>query len=263
MAMVDPETVGAEGGDWTVFAIARSQASDREEAEELFASYRDNMRIRAKETRGILSEDLPTENAKAVLVLSAIGEDPSDVEGYDLTERLDDYEDARAQGINAEIWDLIAASSAGVQLKHHDDYVQDILACQLEDGAIMYGEGGPDVDITAMAIQALAKEEDADIKAAVTAARNWLAGEQQADGSYGNCESTAQVIIALACLGEDPAEAEDFVKEGKGLTDGLMKYQVADGFCHEGEESANGMSTEQALCALDAVRLAGEGKALY
>ena len=139
------------------------------------------------------------------------------------------------------------------------------MQAQSEDGAVTYDGKTGDVDITAMAVQALAAfaDENEDAAGAAAAARDWLAGQQKAEGDYGNAESTAQVILAIGCLGEDPAAAEDFVKDGTSLLDGLMIYRTDGGFSHEKGEAVNTMATEQSLCALDAIRLAEEGGTLY
>ena len=224
-------------------------------------TYWDNIRLAAKEGQGVLEEDRPTTNARVAIVLTALGKDPGDVEGYDLLEHLDQQKPVEAQGVNGPIWALIASKSTGRTLEHESEYIQFILDQQKGDGSFTFDGKTSDVDITAMAIQALAPYEEAE--EAVSSAREWLAGKQGPDGDYGNCESTAQVIIALSCLGEDPAGAEDFVKEGKSLTDGLMKYRRDGGFSHEDEDVTNGMSTEQALLALDAAELIKKGQSLY
>ena len=48
-----------------------------------------------------------------------------------------------------------------------------------------------------------------------------------------NVESTDQVVVALCCLGIDPLKDERFIKNGKTLLDGILKYRMSDGgFVH-------------------------------
>ncbi|MBQ6401948.1 MAG: terpene cyclase/mutase family protein [Firmicutes bacterium] len=257
-----------EGGDpgpgreWSIIAVARSSLAKTPEAQALYAAYQENLRLQVKRGKGVLDAERPTDNARAAIALKMTGMDPSSVEGYDLLAQLEDKDAVREQGINAEIWALTAAAACARDLEAAGVYRADIRAMQGRDGGITYDGTRQDVDITAMAVQALAlsgKEEDEDL---IIAARGWLTGQQGADGSYGNAESTAQVILALNCLGEDPAAAEDFVRDGRTLADGLMVYRAGDGFRHQDEEEADGMATEQSQCALDALMM-GSGERFY
>lgn len=250
------------GTEWSIIAIARSSLAKTPEAQALFAAYQENLRLQVKRGRGILDAERPTDNAKAAIALRMTGVNPFSVEGYDLLARLEDEEAVREQGINAEIWALTAAAACGRDLEAADTFRADIRAMQGADGGITFDGTEQDVDITAMAMQALAlsgKEEDEDL---ITAARGWLAGKQGADGSFVNAESTAQVILALNCMGEDPAAAEDFIRGNRTLADGLMVYRVGDGFRHLDEQEADGMATEQSQCALDALMM-GSGERFY
>ena len=258
------EEVGP-GYEWSIIAIAGSSLGKSPEAQAVYQRFQENMRLQVKRTGGVLSEDRPTENAKAAIALELIGADPTDVEGYDLLDQLEETEAVSGQGINGPIWALIASASSKRPLEAKQSYLDELLEAQDEDGAITYDGKTADVDITAMAVQALAAfaEEDEAVAEAAASARDWLSGKQKKEGDYGNAESTAQVILAVACLGEDPVKAEDFIKEGSGLWDGMMLYRVEDGFSHEKGDAVNTMATEQSLCALDAIRLAEEGQGLY
>ncbi len=252
------------GAEWSVIAIARSSLAGEAEAQAIFMKYQDSLRLRTKETDGVLDPERPTDNAKAAVALKMTGGDPADVEGYDLLKALEDTEAAKAQGINAEIWALIASAVCERKLASAETYRQDILSMQQEDGAFTYDGSAPDVDITAMAVQALAlAAEDEEAAAAVASAMSWLASAREEDGSYGNAESTAQVILALSAMGEDPRKADGFSGEGKDLFQGLMVYRAGDGFCHEDGEEADGMATEQVLCGLDAMALASSGRSFF
>ena len=253
------------GSEWSIIAIARSSLGDGPEAQAVFGRYRDELRLKVKKAGGILDPERPTDNARAAIAAKMIGDDPSDVEGYDLLKPLEDVETVRQQGINAEIWALIASSVCGRDLTAAETYRQDIIKMQLDSGAVSFDGTTADVDITAMAVQALApfKNEDDRAIESVDLAMSWLESMQEEDGGFGNAESTAQVILALDALGEDPAGAESFNDKERDLYRGLMAYHVPGGFCHKDEDEADGMATEQALCALDAIVLATNGMSFY
>ena len=265
--LASAEEVGP-GSEWSIIALkgaVNASCKQLKEVDGLVGDYQDNLRLQVKKADGVLNANRPTDNAKAIIALQMIGGDPADVEGYDLLKQQEDVTAVQAQGINAEIWALIAASSCGRTLNVEDVYLKDILRMQTKDGSITYDGSTPDVDITAMAIQALAPyiETNDDIADAVEAARQWLSEQQKPTGDYGNSESTSQVILALAALGDNPAQAEGFIKEGGNLLDGQMIYHREDGFCHLDEETMDVMATEQALCALDAALLIVRDEQLF
>lgn len=254
------------GGDWAVIALKKSGVRTDAIDENYYETYYDNVRAKVKSARGVLSKDQYTIYARVSLALLAIGKDPSDVEGYDLIRRLDDYKILHRQGVIAEAFALIASDAADRQLKNEDRYVADLLDAQGKDGGLSFDGTKSDVDTTAMCLPALQSRASNDerCKRAVKEALSYLSGQQKKDGGYGSAESTAQVIIGVAAAGKDPLRAKEFAKEDKNLGDGLMEYRVNNGgFCHLKGGKADEMATEQSLCALDAVRLAQDGKSFY
>ena len=253
------------GCEWSIIGIAGSSMAKEAEAQSLFMQYEESLRIAVKRTEGVLDPERPTDNAKAVIALQMIGGDPGDVEGFDLLDQLENTEVVKEQGVNAQIWALNAASCCGRHLDAQETYIGEILAMQMGDGSFTYDGQTADVDITAMAMQALAPfaGEDQKIADALANARSWLAQKQQPGGDYGSSESTSQVIMALAAMGEDPAKSEDFTKKGGSLIDGLLQYRCADGFCHLQGDEMDVMATEQALCAIDSAQLAAQGEKLF
>ena len=107
------------------------------------------------------------------------------------------------------------------------------------------------------------KEGTKTLKEAVDAALTYLGSEQKEDGSYGNAESTAQVILAVNMAGRDPLNDPEFVKGDCNLGNGLLIFRKGDAFAHTTEDEVTAMATEQALLAMDAITLAGEGKTIY
>ncbi len=145
--------------------------------------------------------------------------------------------------------------------------VEQLLSLQLSDGGWAVSGSVSDVDVTAMAVQALAAHRDeAVVAAALERALLLLEKRQLEDGSFASygvpsAESTAQVIIALCTLGIDPMEDERFIKGGCTLLDGLEQYRLADGgWSHTTGGAYHRMATVQALQGLAAYRrlLAGQ-----
>ncbi len=266
------EEVGP-GAEWSIIALARSPLAKEPEAVALFTKYQENLRVQIKRAQGVLSKEQPTDNAKAAVALKMTGKDPADFEGYDLLDQLEDVEAVQGQGVNAEIWALIAAGCCERELSCSDRYVEDVLKMQLENGSFSFDGTTADVDITAMAVQALqvngggdeaSSEEAPDAAAdAVQRAMDWLSSVQGSDGGFGNTESTAQVIIAAGYSGEAVASMAAFTKADKTLVDGLMQYRLEEGFRHKDEDSVDAMATEQAMCAIDAIVLSEEGEPLF
>lgn len=261
------------GSEWLVIALARS-------GRDVPDSYYDSVVKAVQSAKGQLSEKKSTEYARTILALTAIGKDPADVGGYDLLAGLADMDDVTYQGINGAIFALLALDSGkydvpataegGTQVTR-DGLVAYILAQQLSDGGWALSGTSADPDVTAMALQALApyRTGDETVDAAVDKGVQLLSDMQLADGGYSswgtlNSESCAQVLIALAALGIDPASDSRFVKNGLTVLDALLAYAVSGGFRHTVDGEADAIATEQALCALTAYARLLDGKtALY
>ena len=196
------------GGEWAVIGVARSGAKA---PSGWFEGYYRRLCEAVREKEGVLDPRKNTEYSRAILALTAIGRDPRSVEGYDLTLPLADLDKTCAQGINGPIWALIALDSGGYAIPEtgtgtqatREGYIQHLLDGQSENGAWALTGSGGDVDLTAMAMQALARYQDRDgVPAALDRAAAFLSAEQLPNGgfrSYGdeNSESVSQVILAL------------------------------------------------------------------
>ena len=181
------------------------------------------------------------------------------------------------QGLNGWIFALITLDAAGYEVPDdarftRQDMIREIIAAQTEDGGFGLSGDGADVDITAMALQALAPyyAENADVAAAVDRALSWLSARQNENGDFtswgsATAEGTAQAVIALCSLGIDPRTDERFIKSGNSPVDGLMQYQTENGmFRHTFDSEPDIMATEQAALALIALdRLDRGDKRLY
>ena len=139
-----------------------------------------------------------------------------------------------------------------------DGLVSEILSWQKDDGgwAVMGSYG--DVDVTAMTIQALAPCcYRGDVSEAVDRALDLLSDRQLDSGGFKtmgaeNCESAAQVIIALSALGLDAQSDGRFIKNGNSPLSAMMGYYRGGGFAHT--DSVNDTATEEAFCALTAYK---------
>ena len=277
-AYVERPAVGSAGGEWLVLGLARSGVPA---PDGYFEGYYENVCAYVREKGGVLHERKYTEYARVVLALTAIGKNPADVCGYNLLAYLGDYERVTWQGINGPVFALLALDSGHYEVPvcttakiqaTRQMYIDYILKNQAEDGGFpLAAGGGSDVDVTAMAIQALANyRQDADVEAAIDKALGFLSASQNERGGFAswdgeNSESSAQVLAALAALDLSVQDAR-FVKNGTSVLDHLLSYySKGNGFLHvAGDSSANLMSTEQAFYALVAYnRQVQQQHALY
>lgn len=273
-AQIAAPGTGSVGGDWLIFGLARSGVKV---SQKYFDAYYENVEAAVREKNGVLSDRKYTEYSRTVLALTAIGKNPADVAGYDLLKPLADFEQVTKQGINGTIFALLALDSGKYEIPENPDaavqatrqmYVDELLARALPDGGWTLTGGEPDVDITAMTLQALAKYRDqADVTAAVERGLAVLSSLQEPDGGYvswgaSNSESVAQVIVALTELGV-PLDDERFTKNGITVEDALLRFAQENGaFVHvrDGSGGDDGMATEQAFYALAAIHRAETGE---
>ena len=273
LAKLGTPGVGSIGGEWMALGLARSGRTVPEGYYDAVVKYvKDNI-----DSNGRLDKNKATENARIILALTAIGKDVTNVDGHDLLAGLNEMSYLSKQGINGAIFTLIALDShsytpAGDVTR--DKLVQVILDAQISsDGGWSLDGKNADVDMTAMAIQALAAyyKSNSSAKKAVDKGLSWLSSVQQNDGGFtswgaANSESCAQVIVALTALGINPAKDSRFIKNGVSVLDALCSFAVnGGGFKHLATEtSANGMATEQGFYALVAYyRLLNGQTSLY
>ena len=273
LAKLGTPGVGSIGGEWMALGLARSGRTVPEGYYDAVVKYvKDNI-----DSNGRLDKNKATENARIILALTAIGKDVTNVDGHDLLAGLNEMSYLSKQGINGAIFTLIALDShsytpAGDVTR--DKLVQAILDAQISgDGGWSLDGKNADVDMTAMAIQALAAyyKSNSSAKKAVDKGLSWLSSVQQNDGGFtswgaANSESCAQVIVALTALGIDPTKDSRFIKNGVSVLDALCSFAVnGGGFKHLATETnANGMATEQGFYALVAYyRLLNGQTSLY
>lgn len=272
-------------GEWAVLGQARakvplSEAYIAAYYEKVVAYVRKNMGA-----DGVLRDPEShnpaiTDNERIILALTAIGKDPANVGGKNLLAALQDRNimqvtDTSDTDINGLVMGLLALNSRNYT-SDTSWLVQAVLAQQNEDGswsASADTKPASDVDMTAMALQALAPYHkdsgNETVNTAVEKALNWLSGKYRS--GYDSSESCAQVVIALSALNLDANTDVRFTKtvEGKTLSvlGNLLQYRVAKngGFKHQfADKAVNEMATEQALCAMAAyARFTEKANALY
>ena len=106
------------GGDWAVFGLARSGYAV---PEGYFEGYYARLEAYVKEKKGVLHNRKYTDYSRTIVVLSALGKDPSNVGGYDLLTPLGDYKKTIWQGLNGPIWALIALDSGNYAVPQNPD----------------------------------------------------------------------------------------------------------------------------------------------
>lgn len=270
--LVPEPAYGSVGGEWSVIGLSRWEGAL---AEDWITCYWNNLCDYVSGCGGVLSERKYTEYSRVILAVTAIGKDPMDVNGYNLLLPLADFEQTVFQGTNGPVYALLALDSGNYEIPAHtaggvqatrELYIDYILGAEAEGGGWSLTGGTADVDITAMALQALAKYRDrTDVAEAVERGLTFLSAQQNDQGGFTSfnaqsSESVSQIITALAELGIS-LEDSRFVKNGNTLLDALLRYRNSDGgFAHLIDGETDLLATEQAFYALVAVSRMEQGK---
>lgn len=252
-------SVSSIGGEWAVIGIKRSKTS-------VLDSYFDNYlsRAAAKIDSGEGLGRKYTEYSRLAIALSALGANAKDfgTSHTNLLDYINDYDNTVRQGINGPIFALEAKKYCGdTDTEIRDKYISYIISKQNPDGSFGLSQDMSDTDITAMAISSLCLYIDVNpvLEKVINKAFLYLSSVQQEDGGFYesiidteiNCESTAQVIIAMKRFGLNNDNGF-FTKNGNTPYDALSKFRCSSGgYKHIlSDAQENQMSTEQALLAL-------------
>lgn len=311
MSEVFLDSVGSTAGDWAAIGIGRSGYADDYNAylavtaAYISKSYQEN---------GYLDRTKATEWQRIGLAVLSAGGDPVSIGEDQEGNPVDLVEDGSynrgkvmslgIQGTNGLIFGLLLMDSMRYDIPAdaadtREGLLEKILSSQIKDGGFNLTSMDPqsDVDMTAMALQALApyynsektyryvqqgtkQDKVKSVRQVVDEALQFLSSSQQESGgftSWGseNSESCSQVLIALTSLGIDPGNDQRFIKNGNTVIDGLMQYHMEEGgFIHSKEydeenpnadpDKSNTMASDQALCALTALcRYYGGMRNLY
>lgn len=283
---VPAPVVAYDRGEWAVLGLARAGV---ELSDAYIQAYYDKVVAYVKAnigSDGVLVDPeshnpTVTDNERIILALTAIGKDPANVGGKNLLTALQNKDimqvtDTSKTDINGLVFGLLALNSGNYT---QDSYwlVQAILTQQNADGSWRASAGTKpdgDVDMTAMALQALApyynEGGDTTVNAAVDKALQWLSAKYKGTG-YTSAESCAQVVVALSALQLNANSDSSFVKTVDGaptsVLGDLLRYYLGEGqgFKHAASgKTADQKATEQALYAMAAYeRYCRRTNALY
>lgn len=283
---VPAPVVASDRGEWAVLGLARagvelSDAYIQAYYGKVVAYVQKNMGADGVLLDPESHNPTVTDNERIILALTAIGKDPANVGGKNLLAALQDRNIMQVTNtsdtdINGLVFGLLALNSGNYT---QDSYwlVQAILTQQNEDGSwSSSADTKPvgDVDMTAMALQALApyynEGDDTTVNAAVDKALQWLSAKYKGTG-YTSAESCAQVVVALSALQLNANSDSSFVKTVDGaptsVLGDLLRYYLGEGqgFKHAASgKTADQKATEQALYAMAAYeRYCRRTKALY
>ena len=284
---------GSTGGEWVMYGLAQA---DYPMSDEYIAKYQANVEKAVKEGyRGVpgqLHDRKYTEYSRVIVAYAALGLDPTNIAGYNMVEKLADFDSVVWQGINGPIWALRALDAGNYKIPKvsgienvttRQKLVNYILSYQLDDGGwnLYYSQSDDkaenakqkaqlkgDPDLTGMAMTALAPyRSQTKVKAALDKAAACLSAMQNAEGGYtawgaSSSESISQALCGLTSVGISPNTDSRFKKNGKSLIDALLSFydEKTGGFRHVNTASGgyepvvNQMATEQAYYALAAYK---------
>ncbi len=236
-----PERIGVDA-EWYVLALSREGEFD-------FSSYANALVAHVNENE---IANAVTRQKYALALLAS---------GYtsDFVQKTAD-ECVGKLGVMSLIWSLHLAENGYVPQNMTTEQIVDrLLSVELDEGGFAITGKTFSPDATAMALQALAPyTESENVNAVVERALNALSLHQTANGgfiAYGeeNAESSAQVLIMMACLDislDDPR----FVKGENSVLDALLRYRCENGgFAHVMNGEISESASVQAYLALTAL----------
>lgn len=278
--------VASTSGEWSVMDLARGGYAGLDYVNRLNESdfnetYLSNLYAYIESKAGVLSTTKSTEYSRVTLALSALNEESNPVgdTGLAIVDHLNQsFAFAKKQGINGPIWELIALNTKDYAFSNvtgTDDWntkgkmLDFILNAEIDGGGwSLFGAADP--DITGMALQALAPYYNNLSKYEATGATvtykqfmtkidraiQKLSTMQGDNGGYTawgntNAESTAQVIVALTALGQDPT----------ATSISLPTLGTSASF-NNGSGEQDGVTTSNMLDAILSFYAAGSGQAV-
>lgn len=216
--------------------------------------------------------------AKIALCVTALGKDASNVNGFNLIEKLADKSVYEASSIySRETTILMAIDSKNYELPTGDNYLTRAELVNKTaadtDNQIATSIDWNSIDSAVMQIQPLCAYQTKDVdgvdKSAVKKAcdkvLNFMYNKQGADGTYGdsysasNVWTTAQVMITAGLFGIDAATEEngtDFIKNGVTLYDDALAFVDTDN--NTVDKSLMAFQPEQLLRGFNAAIRASE-----
>ena len=270
---------GNSVSDWAAISMALSGY------EEDYASYLKALEryvTDCYQNQGYINDVKATETQRVALTVLALGGDPTafgkDAEGNPVNLVADSTwnfpgSSVGLQGTNGYIYALLVLDAMdylipeGVELSR-ETLIENILQAQTKAGGFSLASSGDgSIDITAMALQALAPyQNQAEVKAAVDKAIAWIGSQISTYGTFEafgteSCESSAQVLMAMAALGIS-TEDERLIKNNMTIADGMLQFRLDDGTYMHTPTDGKGdlMATQQTLLGLEAMERAEAGE---
>lgn len=216
--------------------------------------------------------------AKIALCVTALGKDASNVNGFNLIEKLTDKSVYEASSIySRETTILMAIDSKNYELPTGDNYLTRAELVNKTvadtDNQIATSIDWNSIDSAVMQIQPLCAYQTKDVdgvdkavvKKACDKVLNFMYNMQGADGKYGDSQSasnawtTAQVMITAGLFGIDVATEEngtDFIKNGVTLYDDALAFVDTDN--NTVDEKLMAFQPEQLLRGFNAAIRASE-----
>ncbi len=253
------------GYEWYIIAMLRAgKTIDAEILDEYCASLSEKVKTWDSDVK-------PTDAERVALALLVMGKDITDVDGVNLAELI--YNNSRlADGSNELAYALILLDAAKTQIPddaiwQREEIIDGILSFQTEDGAFGLSDNvEPDIDMTAICLQALASYQDKEnVKEATDKAFIFLKGIMTGDFSFaGNVNSIAQTLMASAIFKIDITNPENgFGNAENNIITAIEKYRNPAGNGYMYEDRVSSMATFQVMQAYDAYRKAHKEDVLY
>lgn len=223
----------------------------------------------------INTSEYATEVEKSIIALNALGYDVKNLNVNGL--QVNAIERLLAKDMSSSspaMFGLIAIDAGKFELPEgectRESLVKNLLSLQTTDYGWTYislsENPKANIDMTGMALAAFAPyylAKDAEtaglteetytaVHTAVENAINTLSEKQGKDGSYGNTDTDAWVIVGLSSIGIDADTDSRFIKNNCSLYDGMLKYELEDysGFGWTDNKELNSYATNDAFRAL-------------
>lgn len=264
-------TPGSSGSDWIAITLARCNVP------ESYSQYLEALKTYVEACYaedGGLHDVKATEYHRISLTVLSLGGDPTNFGTKPDGTPIDLIADGTynfgekelgLQGLNGWIWALISLNASGVEVPAdaryaRQDMINAIISAQNGDGSFALDGGNGDVDITAMALQALSPYAGM-YDREITSALNWLSLQMSDDctffyGSSESSESLSQVIMALTALNWGVDDMAGFVRDGQTMYTALNRFRCENGLYkhQQDDEKPDTLATVQALQALLSIR---------
>ncbi len=241
------------GYEWYIVAMLRAEKTiDTEILDEYYASVAEKVKTWDLEVK-------PTDAERTALALMAMGKDITDIDGVNVAELI--YNNSRlSDGSNEFAYALIALDAADIEIPegsvwNREEIIDGILSFQTEDGAFGLSDNiTPDIDMTAICLQALASYQDKEnVKEATDKALVFLKEVTGDNYIYSdNVNSTAQVLLALASLKTDVTNPENGFCDGeKNIITAIESFRNPEGNGYMYEDRVSSIATFQVMQAYD------------